>query len=154
MTGGHEDLATEAEIMAEDNNQPAAIPILYADNNHNGFAGVYKIHHDNDNADPVPDIAAEMEERYGPQTGQYDLRPRKPRKYSHLHTVVSGLRRSCLCGENKINTTARKPLDYGHMSTVILKYTVIKQHELKKGLKEFGEAGIKRVLKELQQLHD
>jgi hypothetical protein len=63
MTGVHEDLATEAEIMAKDNYQPAAMPILYADNNQDGFAGVYDVHHNNNDADPVPDIAVEMEEQ-------------------------------------------------------------------------------------------
>jgi hypothetical protein len=154
MTGVDEDLATEAEMMAEDDNQPAGMPIPYADNNHDGLAGVYQVPPDDDDADPAPDIAAEMEERYGPRTGRYDLRPRKPRQYSHLHTVISGLRRSCSCGENKINTTARKPRNYGHMSTAALEHTVMTQHGLKKGLKEFGEAGVEAVLKELQQLHN
>jgi hypothetical protein len=142
MTGVHEDLATAAEIMAEDDNQPAGMPILYADNNHDGLAGVYQVPPNDDNANPAPDIAAKMEEQYGPRMGQYNLQPRKPRQYSHLHTV------------NKINTTARKPCDYGHMSTAALKHTVMTQHGLKKGLKEFGEAGVKAVLKELQQLHN
>jgi hypothetical protein len=153
MTGVHEDLATAAEIMAEDDNQPAGMPILYADNNHDGLAGVYQVPPNDDNADPAPD-AAKMEERYGPRMGQYNLQPRKPRQYSHLHTVISGLHRSCSCGENKINTTARKPCDYGHMSTAALKHTVMTQHGLKKGLKEFGEASVKAVLKELKQLHN
>jgi hypothetical protein len=53
MTGMHEDLDTEAEIMAKDDNQPAAMPILYADNNRDGFAGVYKVHHEDNDVDPV-----------------------------------------------------------------------------------------------------
>jgi hypothetical protein len=28
------------------------------------------------------------------------------------------------------------------------------QHSMKRGLKEFGDAGVEAVLKELQQLHD
>jgi hypothetical protein len=31
---------------------------------------------------------------------------------------------------------------------------VMTQHSVKKGLKQFGEAGVKAELKELQQLHD
>jgi hypothetical protein len=40
------------------------------------------------------------------------------------------------------------------MSTAALEHTVMTQHGLKKGLKEFGEAGVEAVLKELQQLHN
>jgi hypothetical protein len=29
-----------------------------------------------------------MNQRYGPRNSQYDLRPRKPRDYSHLHTTL------------------------------------------------------------------
>lgn len=48
---------------------------------------------------------------------------------------------------------ARKPRDYSHLH-VILEDTVMTQHSIKRGLKEFGEAGVDAVLKELQQLHD
>jgi hypothetical protein len=77
---------------------------------------------DDDGGDPVPDIAAEMEARYGQRRSAHGLRPRRPRDYSHLHTV--------------------------------LEHTVMTQHSLKRGLKEFGDAGVDAVLKELQQLHD
>jgi hypothetical protein len=35
-----------------------------------------------------------------------------------------------------------------------LAHIVMTQHSVKKGLKEFGNAGVDAVLKELQQLHD
>ena len=35
-----------------------------------------------------------------------------------------------------------------------LENTVMTQHNMKKGIKLFGDAGIDAVLKELQQLHD
>jgi hypothetical protein len=51
------------------------------------------------------------------------------------------------------NLRARKPRDYGHMHAT-LEETVMTQHSMKRGLKEFGDAGVDAVLKELQQLHD
>jgi hypothetical protein len=48
---------------------------------------------------------------------------------------------------------ARKPRDYGHLHAT-LEHTVMTQHSMKRGIKEFGEAGVDAVLKELQQLHD
>ena len=60
--------------------QPAPLP---NDNNH-------------DEGDPVygnlvvPDVEAKMTERYGPPRGnRYQLRPRKPQDYGHLHTVLA-----------------------------------------------------------------
>jgi hypothetical protein len=46
----------------------------------------------------------------------------------------------------------RRPRDYGHLHTT-LENTVMTQHSMKKGLKEFGTEGTKAVLKELHQLH-
>jgi hypothetical protein len=51
------------------------------------------------------------------------------------------------------NLRARKPRDYGHIHAT-LEHTVMTQHSMKRGIKEFGEAGVNAVLKELQQLHD
>jgi hypothetical protein len=47
----------------------------------------------------------------------------------------------------------RKPRDYDHAHTT-LAHTVMTQYSMKKGIKEFGEAGVDAVLVELQQLHD
>jgi hypothetical protein len=47
----------------------------------------------------------------------------------------------------------RRPRDYSHLHTT-LESTVMTQHSMKKGLKIFGDAGTKAVLKELKQLHD
>jgi hypothetical protein len=51
------------------------------------------------------------------------------------------------------NLRARKPRDYSHMHAT-LEHTVFTQHSMKKGIKEFGDAGVNAVLKELKQLHD
>lgn len=69
--------------------------------------------------------AHEMDARYGPRSQHYNLRPRKERDYSHLHATD---------GDGA-------PLATPQMS-------------MKKGLKEFGEAGVDAVRKEMQQLHD
>jgi hypothetical protein len=95
-------------LAAEVNNQP---PINDERNEDND-----EIPHDEVNVD------AGMDEQYGIRTGAYNLRPRKPRDYSHLHAT--------------------------------LEETVMTQHSMKRGLKEFGDAGVNAVLKELQQLHD
>jgi hypothetical protein len=71
---------------------------------------------------PADEHHINMDARYGPRTSGHNLRPRRPRDYSHLHTV--------------------------------LEHTVMTQHNLKCGLKEFGEDGVNAVLKELQQLHN
>jgi hypothetical protein len=46
---------------------------------------------DNEIADGTADLAREMDARYGPRTGAYNLRPRRPRDYGHLHTTMSGI---------------------------------------------------------------
>jgi hypothetical protein len=51
------------------------------------------------------------------------------------------------------NLCARKPRDYSHMHAT-LEETVMTQHSMKRGLTEFGDAGVEAVFKELQQLHD
>ena len=44
---------------------------------------------DDDPEDPVViDVDATMEQQYGERSGQYNLRPRKPRDYGHLHTTL------------------------------------------------------------------
>ena len=74
-----------------------------------------------DDTDDLP-LGQEMDEKYGPRTGEYELRPRRPRDYCHLHTTLES--------------------------------TVMTQHNMKKGINIFGDAGVDAVLKELQQLHD
>jgi hypothetical protein len=46
------------------------------------------------------------------------------------------------------NDWARKPRDYSHMHAM-LEETVMTQHSMKQGLKEFGDADVDAVLKEL-----
>ncbi len=47
----------------------------------------------------------------------------------------------------------RRPRDYDHLHAT-LESIVMTQMNLKKGIKEFGQAGVDAVLKELKQLHD
>jgi hypothetical protein len=107
------------------------------------------VEYGDDDSDLVSDIAAEVEARYGPRTGQYNLRAWKQRQYSHLHTIVEGLNGSII---SKQFITC-KPHDFRHIHTE-LEHTAMTQHGLKKGLKEFGDAGVEAVLSELKQLHD
>jgi len=72
--------------------------------------------------DPGADIGAEMDRIYGPRNNNYNLRPRRPRDYSHLHAT--------------------------------LEHIALTQYSLKRGLAEFGSAGVEAVEKELQQLHE
>jgi hypothetical protein len=48
---------------------------------------------------------------------------------------------------------ARKPQDYSHLHTT-RGHTCMKQYSVKKGLKEFGQAGADAVRKEMKQLDD
>jgi hypothetical protein len=53
-----------------------------------------EVEDDNNVADPRPhgnDIGQQMDQRYGQRTGAYDLRPRRPRDYSHLHTTLEDI---------------------------------------------------------------
>jgi hypothetical protein len=74
-------------------------------------------------------LEREMDARYGPRSGPYGLRPRKPRTYEHLHTMHDRL-------DDPISNIA------------------LTQYGVNRGLKVFGEAGADTVVKELQQLHD
>lgn len=69
-------------------------------------------------------LEKEMEQRYGPRSERYELRPRKQRNYSHLHTTLAG----------------DTPLSTPQMS-------------MKQGLLKFAEEGVAAVKKELLQLH-
>ena len=55
--------------------------------------------------------------------------------------------------QHKYNLRARKPCDYSHLHAT-LEGIVMTQHNVKKGLQVFGEAGMEAVLKELNQLHE
>ena len=117
------------DIIEDEANIPAAEPDpnLIAPYNGDG---------DEDNVPDQPDEAVEdneepneadttdeiMDRLYGTRNSSYDLRPRKPRDYGHIHTT--------------------------------LEHTVMTQMSMKKGIKEFGDAGVDAVLNELQQLHD
>ena len=85
-----------------------------------------ELHEDNEiiveDAPENEDVEAAMNEQYGERTATYNLRPRKPRDYGHIHAT--------------------------------LEHTVMTQMNMKKGIKEFGDAGVDAVLSELKQLHD
>ena len=77
------------------------------------------------------DVTAAMDSTYGPRTDTYDLRPRRPRDYSHLHTITT------------TTTTAD--------STTGL---ATAQVPMKQGIKMFGQDGINAVGEEMLQLHN
>jgi hypothetical protein len=45
---------------------------------------------DNDD-DPVADIASKMDKKYGPRTDRYNLQARKPRVYPHLYAIINSV---------------------------------------------------------------
>jgi hypothetical protein len=141
--------AEDAPAQAQMINNPVntGVPIAQEHTPNVQIAGV-PIAQDEYDDDPVADIAAEMDEKYGPRTDRYNLWARKLRDYSHLYAIINSVNRSLTCA----NTISHKPKDFAHAHGV-LEHTVMTQHGLKKGLKEFGEAGVEAVLKELQQLH-
>jgi hypothetical protein len=49
------------------------------------------LHHDPVPAAQQPDIDALMDARYGQRQSGYNLRPRRPRDYGHLHTTLEGI---------------------------------------------------------------
>ena len=79
----------------------------------------------NENNDMIPDLEADLDERYGARQHDHNLRPRRPRGHGHL--------------------------DMNH--DYVFDETMFTQYSMKRGLEEFGEDGVKAVTKELQQLH-
>jgi hypothetical protein len=68
----------------------------------------------------------EMELKYGPRYNKHGLRPHRPRNYDHS-------------------------MFFEHTMHRVIAMT---QHIMQKGLKKFGNPGIKAVLSELKQLHE
>jgi hypothetical protein len=94
------------------------------------------------------DTEARMDAAYGERSSRHNLRPRRHRSYSHLHANSSagnkGVAEEMTTGvdqQPKHNPEEDKPLATSQMS-------------MKRGIKVFGDAGIKAVADELQQLHD
>ena len=80
------------------------------------------------NEDITPELARErMEEKYGKRTGRYNLRQRKPRSYAHLHAQMN--------------------------EDAVIRH-IFTQLNMKQGIKQFGQAGINAILKEMKQLHE
>jgi hypothetical protein len=46
---------------------------------------------DEDEDDETNEIEQVMNAKYGPRQSKYDLRPRRPRNYSHLHATREGI---------------------------------------------------------------
>jgi hypothetical protein len=89
---------------------------------------------DVDNAERIVDdnveqnkLELDMAEQYGQRTHAYNMRPRKPRDYSHLFASKSG----------PIVATLATP-----------------QMNMRRGLITFGEEGVDAVRNEMKQLHD
>jgi hypothetical protein len=75
-------------------------------------------------------LADAMDTKYGQRTGAHNLRPRKQPSFAHLHTVA-----------HTAEDTPSEP-------------TATTQMSMKRGIQQFGEAGLAAVSKEIQQLHD
>ena len=120
---------------------------------------------DND-AYELNDIGTQMDETYGPRSGAYNLRERKPRDFGHLHTNIASMLRNekALFPPNTGWAVEKKPWKPktrkcqrprdSHHEHDVLESFVMTQHNVRKGLKIFGDAGVEAVLKELTQLHD
>jgi hypothetical protein len=115
-------------------------------------------HDTNEVEDPSTDEV--MDQLYGKRSTAHTLRPRKPRDYEHLHTTIDEYVRKTYIPNTPygipntpygIDPVA--PIDYNHMSATFA-HIAMTQMSMKKGIKEFGEAGVDAVLAELQQLHD
>ena len=92
-----------------------------------------------------PDIiAAKMDAKYGKRTNPHQMRRRKRRDYSHLHTST-----------HKRKQWTHKPKDYGHFHAMqhvqecqMHYYDImLTQYHLKKGLKTYKEDGADTVKK-------
>ena len=79
---------------------------------------------------PQAEDAVERNRKYGGRTGKYNLRKRKPRSYGHLRSLTHS-------DTSNSEESLAKP-----------------QMSMKRGLKEFGTAGVKAVGIEIKQLHD
>ena len=108
------------------------------------------------NDDVNNDMEELMNNNYGRRSGRYELRPRKPRDYSHLFVTRSndqhGTIRKTNTGSNDQQGAIKKtgtPED-DQQSTIL----ETAQMNMKQGLKMFGEAVVEAVKKEMQQLHD
>jgi hypothetical protein len=76
---------------------------------------------------------AAMDAKYGPRTGKYDLRERKPRSYGHLHTVSHKDEPEAAVEKNSMATP---------------------QMSMKQGIKAFKQDAVDAVGIEIKQLHD
>ena len=90
--------AEDAPVDAQMINNPVntGVPIAQEHTPNIPIAGVPiaqddTMYPDDDDDDPVADIAAEMDEKYGPRTDRYNLRARKPRDYSHLYAIINSV---------------------------------------------------------------
>jgi hypothetical protein len=83
--------------------------------------------------------ATDMNERYGPRSGWYNLRRRKERSFNHLKGFTNA-------NVGNVHTNAGVNNNDGLLATA--------QMSMKKGLKMFGKGGVKAVRGEMQQLHD
>ena len=91
-------------------------------------------------------IDQQMDETYGERTDAYNLRPRRPRDYGHLHSL-----------QHLYRMKPKRPQDYeGHsfLTHAALIGTMMTQYNMKQGIRLYGQAGVDAVLKELAQLHD
>ena len=133
---------------------------------------------ESDDSEPTEDQNPDeiMDQLYGARNASHNLRPRKTRNYGHLHATIAPYSLQLATDVYGLQTTLdadgaecyipltnetqppydikpQRPQDYKHRHTT-LSHTVMTQMSMKKGIKEFGDAGVDAVLVELQQLHD
>lgn len=106
----------------------------------------------------------DLEERYGPRTTAYNLRPRKPPRYDVEALLamgdVKGAGKATIESFKLSEDIVSPKCDTAALadeSTVMnndLFEVMMTQYGLKKGLKIFGDKGTKAVHKEMKQIHD
>jgi hypothetical protein len=139
---------------------------------------------ESDNHEPINERNPDeiMDQLYGARNATHNLRPRKARDYGHMHATVEpyghkiyylnllkeapsemeapGTQESWHPQdhlrpphEHEYDIEPQRPRDYKHPHAD-LAHIVMTQMSMKKGIREFGDAGVDAVLAELQQLHD
>ena len=113
--------------------------------------------HDGDGHDPIFDDDDEDDEAsYATNNDDQDPPPDPPPAPPHAPvgmTTAEEMDQRYGPRTSSHNLRPRKPRDYGHLHANIER-TTMTQYTMERGLKEFGEDGIKAIAKEMRQLHD
>jgi hypothetical protein len=112
---------------------------------------------DNEDGRPAEEIGDLMDAAYGERTSSHNLRPRRQRSYSHLHVNFEEFNRSHLEVLNKgvdCSDERKKGVQPPVEQMEDGKPLATPQMSMQRGIKLFGDAGVKAVADELKQLHD